>query len=347
LQLGVRFQQAKPASVPFGSAEQRLASRIGCPTTKGSANCARSSGIAAAGRTRKKTAAAIHTEITREVNRLLACVFAERPHHSRRDLEAIASSAAPSRVRRPDRTAPVRSAGHRPTPTAVPLRPPRAISGVTFQTGAQRGRSGEGGAALLPVCALPSRAVSGRCGVGYCGYRILPRRAPHACPGRSTGAFRSWPRADAGAGRLGSDHQSVERTAEAIGGDIAERQPQEIHRAVQLDLPIVVGEPIPMYEDFLGRRRPPCCKAAYRPAQVRCSGTWKRGLPRLSMRSLIRSIVPVRMTNPIGRRNGTAGIVAHTLRQLVVRRSPSAEEDPRSVASVNFDSWRSSAVERK
>jgi hypothetical protein len=40
--------------------------------------------------------------------------------------------------------------------------------------------------------------------------------------------------------------KAVERTAEAIGGDIAQRQQQEIERAVQLDLPIVVGQPIPV-----------------------------------------------------------------------------------------------------
>jgi hypothetical protein len=40
--------------------------------------------------------------------------------------------------------------------------------------------------------------------------------------------------------------KAVERTAEAIGGDIAQREQQEIRRAVQLDLPIVVGEPIPI-----------------------------------------------------------------------------------------------------
>jgi hypothetical protein len=38
--------------------------------------------------------------------------------------------------------------------------------------------------------------------------------------------------------------KAVERTAEAIGGDIAVREQQEIQRAVQLDLPIVVGQPI-------------------------------------------------------------------------------------------------------
>jgi len=40
--------------------------------------------------------------------------------------------------------------------------------------------------------------------------------------------------------------KAVERTAEAIGGDIAQAEQQEIQRAIQLDLPIVVGEPIPI-----------------------------------------------------------------------------------------------------
>jgi hypothetical protein len=40
--------------------------------------------------------------------------------------------------------------------------------------------------------------------------------------------------------------KAVERTAEAIGEDIAAREQEEIQRAVQLDLPIVVGEAIPI-----------------------------------------------------------------------------------------------------
>jgi hypothetical protein len=40
--------------------------------------------------------------------------------------------------------------------------------------------------------------------------------------------------------------KSVERVAEAIGTDIAHREQQEIDRAVQLDLPILVGEPVPI-----------------------------------------------------------------------------------------------------
>ena len=40
--------------------------------------------------------------------------------------------------------------------------------------------------------------------------------------------------------------KAVERTAEAIGEDIAAREQEQIQRAMQLDLPIVVGEPIPI-----------------------------------------------------------------------------------------------------
>jgi hypothetical protein len=39
---------------------------------------------------------------------------------------------------------------------------------------------------------------------------------------------------------------SVERTAESVGQDLARREQEEIQRAVQLDLPIVVGEPVPI-----------------------------------------------------------------------------------------------------
>lgn len=40
--------------------------------------------------------------------------------------------------------------------------------------------------------------------------------------------------------------KSVERVAESIGADIARREQQQIDRAVQLDLPIVLGEPVPI-----------------------------------------------------------------------------------------------------
>jgi hypothetical protein len=40
--------------------------------------------------------------------------------------------------------------------------------------------------------------------------------------------------------------KSVERVAETIGENIARHEQQEIQRAVQLDLPIIIGEPVPI-----------------------------------------------------------------------------------------------------
>jgi hypothetical protein len=46
---------------------------------------------------------------------------------------------------------------------------------------------------------------------------------------------------------------AVERTAEAIGGDIARGEQREIQRAMQLDLPVVVGKPVPiLYVQIVG-----------------------------------------------------------------------------------------------
>lgn len=40
--------------------------------------------------------------------------------------------------------------------------------------------------------------------------------------------------------------KSVERVAEAVGADLARSEQQEIDRALQLDLPMIVGEPVPV-----------------------------------------------------------------------------------------------------
>ena len=40
--------------------------------------------------------------------------------------------------------------------------------------------------------------------------------------------------------------KAVERTAEAIGDHIVQNERQEIQRAVQLDLPLVIGQPVPL-----------------------------------------------------------------------------------------------------
>jgi hypothetical protein len=46
--------------------------------------------------------------------------------------------------------------------------------------------------------------------------------------------------------------KSVERTAEAIGADIAQEE-RQTGKAVQLDLPVVVGQPIPILYVQMGR----------------------------------------------------------------------------------------------
>jgi hypothetical protein len=71
--------------------------------------------------------------------------------------------------------------------------------------------------------------------------------------------------------------KAVERTAEAIGKDIAAGEQEQIQRAVQLDLPIVVGEPIPIL-------------------YVQMDGTG----------------VPVVKKETVGRKGKTAGQPAHT-----------------------------------
>ena len=71
--------------------------------------------------------------------------------------------------------------------------------------------------------------------------------------------------------------KSVERTAEAIGADIAARQLKEIGKAMQLDLPIAIGEPVPIL-------------------YVEMDGTG----------------VPVRQEETVGRQGKTAGQAAHT-----------------------------------
>jgi hypothetical protein len=40
--------------------------------------------------------------------------------------------------------------------------------------------------------------------------------------------------------------KSVERTAETVGEDIAQHEREEIEKAIQLDLPVVIGKPIPV-----------------------------------------------------------------------------------------------------
>ncbi len=46
--------------------------------------------------------------------------------------------------------------------------------------------------------------------------------------------------------------KSVERVAEAIGEDIARREKQEVQKAIQLDLPVIIGQPTILYVQMDG-----------------------------------------------------------------------------------------------
>ena len=76
--------------------------------------------------------------------------------------------------------------------------------------------------------------------------------------------------------------KSVERTAEAIGADIAVREQEEIHRAVQLDLPIVMGKPIPVVYiqlDGTGVPAPKTPESKPAPAKPEGRKPWKKKSP--------------------------------------------------------------------
>ena len=198
----------------------------------------------------KKTAAAIHQEIAREVNQLLCRIFAQRRPEGRTDLEAVET----------------------------------ALRTGLYQAGAS------GLSELLPYDALPADQRRLPCSCGQLAqYRELrPKpvltvvgtvrvaRPYYLCSHCQQGPFPADVELDIentefspGVRRMQAmvgqeapfDHgrqqmkllaglevtaKSAERNAEAIGEDIARGERQEIQQAVQWNLPVVVGEPIPV-----------------------------------------------------------------------------------------------------
>jgi hypothetical protein len=201
-------------------------------------------------RTGKKTAAAIHQEIAREVNQLLSRIFAERHNNCRTDLEAVENA--------------LRAALH------------------------QAGASALSELLQFQVPAPDQRQLPCPCG-HYAQYReqrskpvltvvgpVQVSRPYYLCPDCHQGQFPSDVELDIentefspGVRRMHAlvgqdapfDHgreqmkvlaglevttKSVERIAEAIGEDIAQREREQMQKAIQLDLPVIVGKPIPV-----------------------------------------------------------------------------------------------------
>jgi Uncharacterised protein family (UPF0236) len=202
----------------------------------------------AGGRAEKKTVEAIRQEITREVEQFLRVVFEDRRKTGRLDLEATEMA--------------MRSALHRAGAAALsqllefpaPAEEERTVVCSCGQHAHYREqRSKPVLTALGRVEVLRPYYLCAHCGVGQFPVDVeLDIENTEFSPGvRRMQALvgqevpfddgREQMKVLAG---LEVTTKSVERTAEAIGADIAQRQEAEIQKALQLDLPIVIGEPI-------------------------------------------------------------------------------------------------------
>ena len=212
-----------------------------------SANCGRGGDLAVGSGKKTAEAIPIQKEVTREVEQLLRIIFSARRKTGRLDLEAIEmavrSAMHQAGAAALDRTAAIPSPGCRPADHCLALAATR----------------------LVTRNCVPSRFLTA---VG----KVEVSRPYYLCPHCHTGQFPADVELDIentefspGVRRMQAvvgqaapfDHgrqqmklladlevttKAVERTAEAIGEDIAAREQEEIQRAVQLDLPIVIGE---------------------------------------------------------------------------------------------------------
>ena len=190
----------------------------------------------------KKTAEAIRQEIAREVDQLLRVVFQERRKTGRLDLEATEMA--------------VRSALHRagaaalsellqfPAPRderrtlALPLRPASPLPRTAHQARADRGGPGGSLAPLLPVPALSAPAnFPPIVELDIENTEFSPGvRRMQALVGQEAPFDHGREQMKVLAG-LEVTTKSVERTAEAIGADIAQREQEEIQQACSWTCP--------------------------------------------------------------------------------------------------------------
>ncbi len=199
---------------------------------------------------RKKTAAAIQAEITREVTSLLTLIFAERKQAGGMDWEAVemALRAAMHRAGAAALTRWLQFPEPAADQRAIPC--PRGHQARYREPRARRILTALGEVELslpwylCPHChhgqfpvdrQLDVEEVDGSPGV----------RRRQALVGQDSPFDHGREQMQLLAG-LEVTAKSVERTAEATGADIAHRQQNEIGKIVQLDLPIIVGEPIPI-----------------------------------------------------------------------------------------------------
>jgi len=198
----------------------------------------------------KKTAAAVHDEISREVDQWLRVLFSGRRKTGYVDLEAVEMM--------------VRSGMHRAGAAglqellAIPV-PLASERSAPCECGAQARYQG---LRSKPVLTVVGEVKLSRpyywC--AHCNQGQFPADAKLDIQqtGLSPGVRRMLALVGADApfdhGRrqvklltgLDVTAKAVERTAEAIGEQIAECEQREIQRTVRLDLPVITGEPIPI-----------------------------------------------------------------------------------------------------
>jgi len=193
---------------------------------------------------------AIHQEIAREVNQLLSRIFAQRRNGSPTDLEAVENAIRSSLHRAgasalsellqfalpaPDqRQLPCACGGH------AQYQELRSRSILTVLGSARVTRPYY----LCSHCHQGQFPVDIELDIGQTDFSPGVRRMQSVVGQQAPfdkGRAQIKVLAD-----LDVTAKSVERTAEAIGTDIAQREQQEIQRAVQLNLPVVLGEAVPI-----------------------------------------------------------------------------------------------------
>lgn len=198
----------------------------------------------------KKTAEAIRQEVEREVSALLRLIFEDQRKTGRLDLEAVEMA--------------MRAAMHRAGASALsqllrgyaPGPDEREVSCPCGQTARYREmRSRKVLTAVGEVEFLRAWYLCPHCHSGQCpADAALDIEKVDLSPGvrRMLALVGSEAPFDHGRQQLellaGLEvtAKAVERTAEAIGADIAAGEQREIQRALQLNLPLVAGQPIPI-----------------------------------------------------------------------------------------------------
>jgi hypothetical protein len=198
----------------------------------------------------KKTAAAIHQEIAREVNQLLHRIFSQRRNNGRTDLGAVESA--------------FRAALHQAGATALsellqfaaPALDQRQLPcPCGYHAQYQELRSKPVLTVLGPAQLSRPYYLCARCHRGQFPADVaLDVSEAEVSPGvrrmlavvGAEGPFDHGRQQMKLLADLEVTTKAVERTAEAIGEDIAAGAQKEIQRAVQLDLPMVLGKAVPI-----------------------------------------------------------------------------------------------------